>query len=365
MSSLLPHNTTALERAAEQSDALIERARAPLQTIWDAERAPPQLLPWLAWAVGVDDWDTDWSNQQKRAAIDQAIPIRRKRGTVWAVRRTLEALGYTGVEILEHARQSAEWEAAGGSYIDGSWLLDGSRVLGGDLKDPPRVITVHWAQYALAFDIAAAPLRPRDQRNIRARVESAAPLRSELVALIYRYAAAFDARIMLGSPQITVNQNYTGCRGEQVHGARLLNGCWSLSGDYVPRLLSGAQRLDGSWALAGQQPIGAELDQGWGAVDVRVTHRAAIAMQAQSKNQWTLGETDTDTLDGSWALNEITDGHRRLDGSWALDVARLRQVRHPTLNGSRTLGATRTINSIGTTARAVLRDRRIKTEIRV
>lgn len=40
MASLLPHNTTPLERAAEQSDALIERARAQLHTIWDAQRAP-------------------------------------------------------------------------------------------------------------------------------------------------------------------------------------------------------------------------------------------------------------------------------------------------------------------------------------
>lgn len=365
MASLLPHNTTPLERAAEQSDALIERARAPLHTIWDAQRAPAQLLPWLAWAVGVDDWDTEWSDPQKRAAIDAAIPIRRKRGTVWAVRRTLEALGYTGVEILEHAEQSAAWEAAGGSYADGSWLLDGSRLLGGDLADPPRVVTTHWAQYALAFDIAAAPLRPRDQQRIRRRVESAAPLRSELVALIYRYAAAFDARIMLGAPQITVNQDYTGCRGEQVHRARLLNGCWSLSGDYAPRLLDGTQRLDGRWALTGQCPVGFALDQGWGTVDIRVTHTAALGMQAQSDNRWTLGETDTDHLDGSWTLNEVTDGHRRLDGGWALDVACLHQIRRPVLSGSRTLGATRTINSIGTTARAVLRDRRIKTEIRV
>lgn len=365
MSSLLPHNTTPLERATEKSDALIERARAPLQTIWDAERAPAQLLPWLAWAVGVDDWDTDWTEQQKRAATDEAIPIRRKRGTVWAVRRTLEALGYTGVEILEHAEQSKKWEEAGGSYVDGTWVLDGSRVLGGDLTDPPRVVTTMWAQYALAFDISDAPFRPRDQRTIRARVEAAAPLRSELLALIYRYAAAFDARIMFGAPQITVNQQYVGCRGEQVYNARLLNGCWSLSGDYVPRLLSGEQWLDGTWALSGQRPVGFNLDQGWGTADVRVTHSASLAMQAESDNDWTLGESEIDTLDGSWALNEILDGHRLLDNGWTLGVSCLYQLRRPRLNGARTLGATGTINSIGTTASAALRDRRIKTEIRV
>lgn len=362
MTSLLPPNVTPLERRVSTVAADLERVSAPLQTLWDAQRIPANMLPWLAWATGVDEWSRGWPEQTKRDAIDEAIPIRRLRGTVWAVRRALETLGYTDVEILEHTDQLEKWIAAGGLLLDGSWTLDGRSMAP---EDVPRVVSTHWAQYALAFNIADAPFTAKDQYRLRARVESAAPLRSELVALIYRYAAAFDARIMLGAPQITVNQDYTGCRGEQVHRARLLNGCWSLSGDYAPRLLDGAQRLDGGWMLTGQRPIGPALDQGWGTVDIRITHTAALGMRARSDNHWTLGETDTDHLDGTWALNEVTDGHRRLDGGWTLGVACLHQIRRPVLNGSRTLGATRTINSIGTTARAVLRDRRIKMEIRV
>ncbi|MCC4290436.1 phage tail protein I [Vreelandella aquamarina] len=362
MASLLPPNTTPLERRVEQSDALIERADAPLDTVWNAQTQPAHMLPWLAWAVGVDDWDSQWEEQQKRDAIDEAIPIRRKRGTVWAVKRALEVLGYSDVELLEHTAQREKWIAAGGLLLDGSWMLDSRSML---VENAPRVVTTHWAQYALAFNINDAPFTARSQRRLRRRVEAAAPVRSELISLIYRYAAEFDARIWLSAPQNRISQRYTGCRGEQVHRARLLSGCWSLSGGYVPRLLNDAKRLDGSWRLTGQAPTGERLNHGWGTVATRVKQRTVMALQSQSRNYWTLNEVEIDRLDGTWKLNEVVDGHRKLDGSWPLSVGRLTQHRRPKLNGARTLGGTQTLNSIGTTARAVMRDRRIKTEIRL
>lgn len=362
MASLLPPNVTPLERRIEASDALIERASAPLQTLWNAQEQPAHMLPWLAWAVGVDDWDSKWEEQQKRDAIDEAIPIRRKRGTVWAVKRALEVLGYSDVELLEHTGQREKWLEAGGLLLDGSWSLDGRSL---QVKNAPRVVTTHWAQYALAFNINDAPFTARSQRQLRRRVESAAPVRSELIALIYRQAFVFDARIMLSAPQIRISQNYTGCHGEQAHRARLLTGCWSLTGDYVPRLIDGQERLDGSWQLTGQAPVGEPLNHGWGTVSSRIKQRTVMGMQAKSDNHWTLGETEVDRLDGTWKLNEVIDGHRSLDGGWSLGVSSLYQRHRPALSGARTLGATSIINSIGTTARAVLRDRRIKTEIRL
>jgi len=365
MTNLLPPNTTTLERRATAVAADIERARAPLQTLWDAQRIPANMLPWLAWAVGVDDWSRHWSEQTKRDAIGEAIPIRRLRGTVWAVRRALEVLGYSDVEILEHAEQDAKWQAAGGRHIDGAWLLDGAQVLGGDLTDPPRVVTTSWAQYALAFNIADAPFQARDQRRIRQRVEAAAPLRSELIALIYRYAAQWAAPITVTAPRLSVRLDFTGCRGAAVHRARQLRGCGSLSGDYVTRRLDGAWRLDGLYPLTGLKPAGMPLDQGWGTARLRVRQSGRAGLQSRADTAWTLGESRVDRLDGTWQLNEVVDGHRRLDGSWSVGSAALRQVRRPRLNGTRTLGATHTLASIGSTATAVVRDRRLQTEIRL
>ena len=43
--------------------ALLEKIRA------EGENCPADVLPWLGWALSVDDWDQDWSEQQKRSAI--------------------------------------------------------------------------------------------------------------------------------------------------------------------------------------------------------------------------------------------------------------------------------------------------------
>ncbi|WP_447555690.1 phage tail protein I [Vreelandella sp. EE22] len=362
MTSLLPPNATPLERRIEAADALIERADAPLAVVWNAQEQPAHMLPWLAWAVGVDDWDDQWEEQQKRDAITEAIPIRRKRGTVWAVKRALEVLGYRDVELLEHTGQREKWLAAGGLLLDGSWPLDGRSLR---VDQAPRVVTTHWAQYALAFNISDAPFTARSQRRLRQRVEAAAPVRSELIALIYRYAAEFDARVWLSAPEIRTRQKFVACRGEQIHRARLLTGCHSLSGQYVPRRLDGAARLDASWPLTGKRPVGDLLNQGWGTVGLRVKQHTAMGTQSSSTNHWTLSETITDRLDGTWHLDEIVDGHRNLDGRWSLSVGRLTQRRRPALNGARALGAQITTPAIGTTARAVIRDRRIRTEVRL
>jgi len=365
MGSLLPPNTTQLEHRIEQVSSDLAKATAPLDTLWDAQRLPAHMLPWLGWATGVDHWSPEWSEQVKRDAIDEAIPIRRKRGTVWAVRRALEVLGFSDVEILEHAKQDAAWREAGGLYIDSSWSLSGAEVLGGDLVDPPQVVTTNWAQYALAFNIADAPFTTADQRRVRDRVRERSTLRAELVALLYRYAATWSAVITVGPLTQTVNQSWTGCEGAGVHRARQLMGCWSLSGSYEPRLLDKATRLNGSVNLTGQRPTGAALDEGWGASVIEVHQKTTASAQASSRNNWALGETDSDQLDASWSLNEVVDGHRALDGHWGLQLSRLYQVRRPPLDGSRLLGEEITIPSIGTTVQAVLLDRRQRKEIRL
>jgi len=284
---------------------------------------------------------------------------------VWAVRRALEVLGYADVEILEHTKQDQAWREAGGLYVDGSRLLDGQTLLGGDLINPPKVVTTNWAQYALAFNISDAPFTSDDQRRVRDRVESAAPLRAELVALLYRYAAAWSAAITVAPLSQTVNQSWAGCEGARVHRARQLMGCWSLSGSYVPRLLDKTTRLNGSVSLTGQRPTGDALDEGWGTADIEVHQKTTASTQASSRNNWALGENESGHLDASWSLNEVIDGHRSLDGDWGLQLSQLYQVRRPPLDGTRVLGEHRAIPSAGTTVHAVLLNRRQRKEIRL
>lgn len=93
MSSLLPINSTQLERAAVLAGARISDLAVITREIWNAESCPAELLPWLAWAWSVDAWQNDWSERQKRDTIKQAIAVQRVKGTIGAVRQALAALG--------------------------------------------------------------------------------------------------------------------------------------------------------------------------------------------------------------------------------------------------------------------------------
>ncbi|RFA31330.1 phage tail protein I [Alkalilimnicola ehrlichii] len=92
--SLLPPNATRLERALEASDAqLSELDLAKVDSLWNPDRCPASLLPWLAWAVGVEGWNSNWTTARQRRVIKTALETRRYRGTLGSLRRELAALG--------------------------------------------------------------------------------------------------------------------------------------------------------------------------------------------------------------------------------------------------------------------------------
>jgi phage tail P2-like protein len=100
MAALLPGNATALERAAAQALAQIERVPVPLRDLWNPDTCPVALLPYLAWAFSVDRWSSAWPESAKRAAIRTAYFIHAHKGTIGALRRVVEPLGYL-IEVLE------------------------------------------------------------------------------------------------------------------------------------------------------------------------------------------------------------------------------------------------------------------------
>lgn len=98
MKSLLPSNSTQLERAMEA--ALYEKTIVPLRTLYNADTCPAHLLLHLAWAWSVDRWDYRWSEATKRAAIKASYYIHKHKGTIGALRRVVEPLGYL-IEVME------------------------------------------------------------------------------------------------------------------------------------------------------------------------------------------------------------------------------------------------------------------------
>lgn len=105
--TLLPPNAVSQERTLEGIVAQGTDLPIPIRDLWKPASCPPELLPWLAWALSVDEWDSGWPDLIKRSVIEQSVAIHRKKGTVHAVRRALEILGVQ-VELREWFEQKGE-----------------------------------------------------------------------------------------------------------------------------------------------------------------------------------------------------------------------------------------------------------------
>ena len=97
---LLPGNATELERLSAQAMAQIERVPVPLRDLWNPDACPLELLPYLAWAFSVDRWSQSWPESAKRNSIKAAYFIHSRKGTIGALRRVVEPLGYL-IEVME------------------------------------------------------------------------------------------------------------------------------------------------------------------------------------------------------------------------------------------------------------------------
>lgn len=87
--SILPPASTPLERALEQTGAALLDFAVPVRLVWSPALCPVTHLPWLAWSVAISHWKTTWSVEYKRAAIADAIPYHRRKGTRRAVEEVL------------------------------------------------------------------------------------------------------------------------------------------------------------------------------------------------------------------------------------------------------------------------------------
>lgn len=98
--NLLPPNATTLERNVAATNAALGDLPTPLRDMMDPDTCPLRLLPWLAWAMSVDNWNDTWNEAQKRAVIKSSRLVHKKKGTLGAVEDALAALGVSA-EIIE------------------------------------------------------------------------------------------------------------------------------------------------------------------------------------------------------------------------------------------------------------------------
>lgn len=140
MNSLLPLNSTRLERALEA--ATEEITPAPLREMYPPDTCPAHLLPFLAWECSVDRWDEKWAESAKRIAIRSSFYVHAHKGTIGALRRVVEPLGYL-IEVIEWWQKVPEGPPATFElkvgvldtgiteemYQELSWLIDDAKPL--------------------------------------------------------------------------------------------------------------------------------------------------------------------------------------------------------------------------------------------
>jgi phage tail P2-like protein len=102
--SLLSNNANTLEQRAAEALAEIRRVPIPLRDLLSPEFCPEPLLPYLAWAFSVDRWHANWPVETKRKAIKDAYFVHAHKGTIGALRRVVEPLGYA-LEVNEWWQQ--------------------------------------------------------------------------------------------------------------------------------------------------------------------------------------------------------------------------------------------------------------------
>ena len=176
MINLLPPNASALERAIAATGAGIDTLPVAVRDIWNPATCPVALLPWLAWALAVDEWDETWSEAVKRTVIADAIQVHRHRGTVWSLKKSLAPLGMA-VDIIDQASQRASYAALNALRLDGAWRLDSTMQISPIelYANLPQI--QHWAQFIVRANLADA-VRAENFALLRHLVEKWKPARS-------------------------------------------------------------------------------------------------------------------------------------------------------------------------------------------
>lgn len=197
--SILPSNRTPLEATLDLAIQNTKPDLSDVARLLNPETCPEPLLPWLAWAMSVDDWDASWSEEAKRNVIASSISVHRMKGTIGSIRRALEAAGFGGAVIIE-----GRWKTA----HDGTLHYDGTVDYGGpghwsafepydgklsydaseDHGEPD-----HWAEYRVRLP---RPITIAQSLTLRRILASIAPARCHLKRLYFTQVAyLFDRSI--------------------------------------------------------------------------------------------------------------------------------------------------------------------------
>ena len=168
LETLLPPNATAQEIALEGATARLNAVPVALRDVWNPDTCPAEMLPWLAWAFGVDEWDASWSDDAKRNTIRDAVSIQRRKGSVWSIKRAIAAAGFGDSQLIE---------GNSNNFYNGTPKHNGLITHG----DPTE-----WARYRF---VLTRPISNDQASQVRRLLDSTAPVRCHLIEMIFTEAA--------------------------------------------------------------------------------------------------------------------------------------------------------------------------------
>ena len=168
--TLLPPNTTPLERRIADTTGIISELPSPLRQLWNPATIPADLLPYLAWALSIEEeWRFARSDQERRTLVATSIDLHRYKGTPYAVRRGMQLLGFRDAEIIE---------GLPALHHDGEIARDGHHAFAGAAR---------WALFRVAVDLGNQEGLDRQRiARIRHIIEYYKNARSHLYALTFR-----------------------------------------------------------------------------------------------------------------------------------------------------------------------------------
>jgi phage tail P2-like protein len=180
--TLLPSNASPYELALEGATQRIDLVPLMGRVVWNPQTCPSNLLPWLAWSLGVNEWDSNWPDATKRAVIANSAALHKIKGTPQSIINALSAAGFPGATIVEKVNV---------------WKLDGSRLMNGldYFGDPTK-----WAWYRISLPMAISNSQAQQVERILA---ATAPARCYLQAFDFTEAAF----ILDGSVQLNGTYN--------------------------------------------------------------------------------------------------------------------------------------------------------------
>lgn len=119
--SILPSNSTPLERALERASAFPDLPIDALGDLTNAEAIDSRFLPWLAYRFATDIWLDEWDEEKRRDVIRQQFELHRLKGTEEGIRRMLALVDARVVQSVTYPQRAFAGRAINKAERD-EWL---------------------------------------------------------------------------------------------------------------------------------------------------------------------------------------------------------------------------------------------------